>query len=227
LEKIMSVNRNTLVPTAQRALTAIALIALFYVIPVLGRADALRDPRLVFVMIACATIALTQPPLHPKDLTSPAAADRLSGLGILLAAGISQVSAVVEWGYYSRFPSQHMLCLVSGISMTLLGTVYRMWSIKTLGRFFSSTVAINAGHRVVTSSPYRIVRHPSYLGALVAVTGVPILLQAGISTLITICVMVAAYTYRITVEERALIAQLGEQYLDYRRKTPRLIPLLW
>ena len=52
--------------------------------------------------------------------------------------------------------------IAAGLAIFVCGVALRMWAIATLGRLFTYDVAIQAGHRVVTSGPYRWVRHPSY-----------------------------------------------------------------
>jgi protein-S-isoprenylcysteine O-methyltransferase Ste14 len=111
--------------------------------------------------------------------------------------------------------------------MLLGGTSYRVWSIRVLGRLFSSTVVIREGHRLMTDGPYKHLRHPSYTGAFAAIVGVPVLLRAPFSIVVAILAMGSAYIYRIAVEERALVAEFGEEYSRYRRRTSRLIPFVW
>jgi protein-S-isoprenylcysteine O-methyltransferase len=51
-----------------------------------------------------------------------------------------------------------------GLALLMVGLLLRWWSIACLGRLFTVDVAIAADHQVIDSGPYRILRHPSYLG---------------------------------------------------------------
>ena len=64
-----------------------------------------------------------------------------------------------------------------GAGMLLTGIVLRVWSINILGRHFTATVKVIDKHELIKIGPYKIVRHPSYLGALISITGCPLFLN--------------------------------------------------
>jgi protein-S-isoprenylcysteine O-methyltransferase len=114
---------------------------------------------------------------------------------------------------------------VLGLVLMVAGLALRWYSIRVLGASFTIDVATRPGQQVVESGPYRWIRHPSYTGALVTILGV-ILCCANVASLAALAVVLLGYTYRIRVEERALATQLGSPYLEYVRRTKRLIPFL-
>jgi protein-S-isoprenylcysteine O-methyltransferase Ste14 len=114
-----------------------------------------------------------------------------------------------------------------GIVMMLAGIVVRQWAITVLGRFFSLTVRIQTNHRVVDKGPYRLVRHPSYTGAILSLLGLTLALETWAATLVLGVVFGVAYGYRIHVEEKTLTKELGSEYTDYMKRTKRLIPFLF
>jgi protein-S-isoprenylcysteine O-methyltransferase Ste14 len=82
------------------------------------------------------------------------------------------------------------------------------------------------GHRVITTGPYRIVRHPMYAGALLMFVGAPLLL-CSLWGLIAVPVMIVVLGTRIGIEERTLRTNL-EGYTEYMQRVPyRLIPFVW
>jgi protein-S-isoprenylcysteine O-methyltransferase Ste14 len=111
-----------------------------------------------------------------------------------------------------------------GIVLMVLGILLRQWSIVVLGRFFSSMVAIQEGQKVVDSGPYRLVRHPSYTGAFLIFMGQGLALQSWGAILLLVLTFGLAYGYRIYVEEKVLISELGDDYVKYSKRTKRLIP---
>jgi protein-S-isoprenylcysteine O-methyltransferase Ste14 len=114
----------------------------------------------------------------------------------------------------------------SGIGLMLAGVAFRWWAIATLGKFFTFDIAIQSSQKVVDSGPYRYIRHPSYTGALMTQLGIGLALGNWAGLLALMLCMAIAYTYRITVEERALIGALGEPYKQYMQRTRRIIPFV-
>jgi protein-S-isoprenylcysteine O-methyltransferase Ste14 len=92
--------------------------------------------------------------------------------------------------------------------------------------FAAATIEVGAGQSVVSTGPYRIVRHPMYAGALVLLDGVPLALGSWWGLLVVIP-MAAVIVWRLVNEERFLTERLPG-YADYRRNVRyRLVPLLW
>ena len=114
-----------------------------------------------------------------------------------------------------------------GIAVWLCGIVLRLYSIRILGRFFTYDVAIANGQRVVEKGPYRWLRHPSYLGGLLAMLGFGMTLTNWLAILIPVVCTAAGYAYRIPVEEKALVRGLGPAYSEYMGRTWRLIPYVY
>jgi protein-S-isoprenylcysteine O-methyltransferase len=118
-------------------------------------------------------------------------------------------------------------CFAAGLVLFAGGMFLRWYSIIHLGRFFTVDVAIAADHQLVETGPYRWLRHPSYTGALLAFIGFGLVMRNWASLLLVTVPIFFAFLYRISVEERALTAALGERYRAYRKKTKRLIPFVY
>lgn len=114
-----------------------------------------------------------------------------------------------------------------GIALMILGMLFRVYAMRTLGRFFTYQVAIQPGQTVVQSGPYRFIRHPSYTGGLITLLGLAIARGNWAGIAVVMISMLIAYAYRISVEEDALITALGDPYRQYMRHTTRLIPFLF
>jgi protein-S-isoprenylcysteine O-methyltransferase len=104
------------------------------------------------------------------------------------------------------------------------GLALRWYSIVYLGRFFTVTVAIHSRHEIIDSGPYRLIRHPSYAGALLAFLGLALSLDNWASLALILFPVLMAFRRRIRIEERALANALGQPYTSYMQRTKRLIP---
>jgi protein-S-isoprenylcysteine O-methyltransferase Ste14 len=117
--------------------------------------------------------------------------------------------------------------VVVGVLIMWLGVALRQWAVWTLGRFFTVVVRVTAGQSVVERGPYRWVRHPSYTGLLVTLVGAGVALANWLSVLALAILPTVGLVVRILVEERALLAALGEPYREYAGRHRRLVPGVW
>jgi protein-S-isoprenylcysteine O-methyltransferase Ste14 len=113
-----------------------------------------------------------------------------------------------------------------GVALFGAGGALRIWPVFVLGHRFSGLVAIQSGHELVTTGPYRRIRHPSYLGLVINAIGWALAFRSGLGLLLAASLMLPLLA-RIRAEERLLHAQFGAEYDAYRRRTWRLIPGLY
>jgi protein-S-isoprenylcysteine O-methyltransferase Ste14 len=144
-----------------------------------------------------------------------------AALAVVLATLIRRALPALD------YPVRQPAWLVPIVLLIALGAGFRLWSIVTLGRYFRAVVHIQEDHHVVRTGPYRVLRHPSYTGLLVALLGVALLIGNYVSAVIFEVSVIAGMLYRIRVEERVLLDGLGEDYAAYMRETSRLIPGVW
>jgi protein-S-isoprenylcysteine O-methyltransferase Ste14 len=114
-----------------------------------------------------------------------------------------------------------------GVVLVLAGVIVRVWAVLTLGRWFTTVVRVADDQQVVTGGPYAWVRHPSYLGLLVALAGLGLMLTDWVSLAAAVLLPLATLGWRIRVEERALRDGLGAAYGDYATGRKRLLPGIW
>jgi len=115
----------------------------------------------------------------------------------------------------------------AGVVLFVAGLLLRWWAIITLGRFFTVDVTIERDHELVERGPFRMVRHPSYTGVLLAFVGLALTLDNWAALLVILLPIGAAFIHRMNVEENALSSALGRQYTDYMRRTKRLVPFIY
>lgn len=133
---------------------------------------------------------------------------------VALAFGYGGVGVLPDWVFYP------------GIVLMWLGVLVRQWAIAVLGRFFSTSVRIVEDHQVVEKGPYRLVRHPSYTGLLITFIGIGLAVQSWEALIVLLGFFTVSFGYRIKVEEKALLSELGEPYASYMKRTKRIIPYL-
>lgn len=114
-----------------------------------------------------------------------------------------------------------------GVALVLVGSVLRIWPMFVLGRRFSGLVAIQEGHTLVTDGPYRFIRNPSYLGALLGAIGWPLVFRSAPGVIVIALLGGVLLVARMDAEEALLASEFGEQYDAYRRRTWRLVPWLY
>lgn len=113
-----------------------------------------------------------------------------------------------------------------GVVLFALGGALRLWPVFVLGRRFSGLVAIQEGHRLVTTGIYGVIRHPSYLGLIVLSVGWALAFRSGVG-LILVAALLWPLSARIRAEESLLLSHFGAEYEAYRQRTSRLIPGLY
>ena len=119
------------------------------------------------------------------------------------------------------------LAFAGGLTIYLAGFGMRRWSEMSLGRYFTFSVMTSADQPVVTTGPYRFVRHPGYTGVVLIVVGAGVVTGNWVGLAGWTLLVVLPLLYRIRVEENALLSALGETYRDYAIHHKRLIPLIW
>jgi len=139
--------------------------------------------------------------------------------GIVLAALALKVTATA-FAYNA---------VIFGISLCVVwaGIGLRWWSFRTLGRYFTFTVMTSANQPVITTGPYRVLRHPSYTAILLILAGIGISYGNWLSLAALIFPPLIGFINRIHVEEAALSATVGAAYAAYASSRKRIIPFVW
>jgi protein-S-isoprenylcysteine O-methyltransferase Ste14 len=113
---------------------------------------------------------------------------------------------------------------VIGVILFAAGLGLAMWARIYLGRNWGMPMTKKDEPELVTSGPYRFVRHPIYSGILLALLGTA--LATNLYWLIAVPVLGAYFVYSASVEERMLTTSFPDSYPSYRAGTKMLIPFL-
>jgi protein-S-isoprenylcysteine O-methyltransferase Ste14 len=135
-------------------------------------------------------------------------------IGISAGLGENGVLLLPDWFTYV------------GDAVIIAGVVVRQWAIAVLGRYFSGVIGVQQDQKVVDSGPYHYIRHPSYAGVLLILAGIAASMLSLVAVVAAILLFGFAYGYRMLVEERVLISELGGSYVEYMKRTKRVVPFL-
>ncbi|WP_126652956.1 methyltransferase family protein [Chryseobacterium aureum] len=117
--------------------------------------------------------------------------------------------------------------LYLGELFILIGIIVRYIIIRSLGKYFTVDVTIRQDHKIKKEGFYKYLRHPSYAFSLLTSLGLGLYLNNWLSLIFAFVPPFLAFAYRIKVEEQALVEQFGEEYIEYRKTTKKLIPFIY
>ena len=138
---------------------------------------------------------------------------------VFVAVGPVFISPLIP---QNRFNMSSYISLPIGISLFVLGCILGISALLKFG----TIPAIRKKSNLITTGAYRVVRHPIYSGTLTAVLGWAILLKSIILIVYFPCLFLL-YFLGLDREERILIKEYGDEYIDYKKKvTKRLIPFI-
>jgi protein-S-isoprenylcysteine O-methyltransferase Ste14 len=120
-----------------------------------------------------------------------------------------------------------IVAFAAGMVVLLAGLVLRGWSIKVLGEYFTSIVMVSSDQPVIATGPYRVLRHPSYAGVILAAIGISLASANWAGLAVVPLLVVIPLLWRIHIEESALMTTLGDRYRAYAAQRKRLVPLVW
>lgn len=133
----------------------------------------------------------------------------------------------VAWMHMLQIPGHRVGVFLLGVVLIVAGALLRRHCFRMLGASFTGDVRASGDQHVVTSGAYAYVRHPSYSAAIIMMTGMGIALGSWASILILVVASFIVYTYRMIVEESALLAEIGEPYAQFMRTRKRVIPYVY
>lgn len=204
--------RRTLARLATLVLSLAGLL-----VPLAGWDAMLASPKPWVLALASTLGVLLQPAYDPKEATASDAGTAIAltlaisafTLGTLLDARLVAGDAALIWDALTW----------AAVALMVGGLGLRTWAIRTLGRFFTLHVGVAAQQTVIRTGPYRWMRHPSYVGALLLFAGMALFLRAWLAATLGLPLLALFFRRRVKVEEQVLVAQLGDAYKEYQRST--------
>jgi protein-S-isoprenylcysteine O-methyltransferase Ste14 len=141
----------------------------------------------------------------------------LAFIAVMIVAGLDE-----RWGWTGTVSMGWHL---AGILLSVAGWAFFLWAMAS-NPFFSESVRIQENHKVAQRGPYRLVRHPGYLGNVIGCIGQPLLFGSWWAFIPAILTIIA-FVIRTALEDKTLQAELPG-YTKYTREVRyRLVPVLW
>ena len=183
---------------------------------------ALNLPQLWLVLFVSVLANVFQPSYQPFE-RSRTPEDRGTARQILWTVYVTQILAVTELVYRRRVSLPlNWVTIITSIVIAL-GLILRTWAVVSLGRWFTWNVTVQPGQALVTDGPYRVIRHPSYVGAWLMFVGSCMLLRSYVAALAASMLLLLAFLRRIRHEESLMLATFPE-YQAYKETTGSLVP---
>lgn len=148
-----------------------------------------------------------------------------TGAYIRLAAAAGIVLVLHFHPAYASFADPGPILAVIGVLLAAAGIALCVWARRHLGRNWGMPMSNIQGAELITSGPYRLIRHPIYGGILLALFGTT--LATSWSLLIVLAVVSVYFTYGALGEERRMIKLFPKDYPAYKTKSKMLVPFIF
>ena len=210
-----------------RVLPALALDAVLLAVALGGMSRLGHEPRAITLLLIWGAGGLALAVLQPArghDVAESRPDPAAMAVLFLVPLLTPMAGAWAARHAWAMLPFAHVVSWV-GIAAVAAGLALRVRAMAVLGARFSPLVAIQREHELETRSPYDRLRHPGYVGALLACAGGAVAFGSA-AALPLVALMLAAQLARVRSEEALLAAHFGEPWREYVRRTGALLPRL-
>jgi protein-S-isoprenylcysteine O-methyltransferase Ste14 len=176
--------------------------------------------------MAAAALVLPFLDIIPRTLGTGAWITRATRERVIL--GVLEVGTIAAWFLFARgrwtfLAEPDAAVAVAGALLALTGALFAAWAKARLGRLFSPQLGVQQDHRLVTSGPYAVVRHPIYLGLIDFIIGSALYFNdAGL--MLVALLFTVYFTAQLRIEERMFEQHFGDEWRSYTARTPALFP---
>jgi protein-S-isoprenylcysteine O-methyltransferase Ste14 len=139
------------------------------------------------------------------------------GYALSFSIGSTRIGRIYDWDTF----------FAVGVVLVVIGLIIRILSLLALKQHFTYSVAMIENHKLIETGLYKCIRHPGYLGQLLIFVGISTSLSNWLSIVLMVIPIAIGYIYRMRIEERFMTEQMGADYLNYRNRTKRLIPMIY
>jgi protein-S-isoprenylcysteine O-methyltransferase len=186
-----------------------------------------RDNPLLVIWAVFGVLWLLAAAFAKRTVQSQGSGARILQLALLVAAYVLLADPNLGWDFLDqRLVPESTAATATGYAVLAAGMLFAGWARVLLRGNWSSNVTLKQDHTLVSSGPYRIVRHPIYAGLLLALFGTAIVLGE-LRCFLGIVLAAIAWKYKSVNEEAFMIQKFGHQYVRYRMEVKGLVPYIW
>ena len=113
---------------------------------------------------------------------------------------------------------------LAGLALAIASALFAAWSMWSLGKSYGIRMDLFDGHRLVTGGPYRLTRHPMYLGIVSFHLGATLAMESLALLFITLVYVIPFTALRIRAEESILATGFGDEFRAFAGRVPALVP---
>ncbi len=136
------------------------------------------------------------------------------------------IAVIVSLLYQGQVPFSPVIAKPVGLSLTAIGMIIVFWAARSLGGAFHGS--IEPYHKkLIRSGPFRIVRHPVYLGFTVSFFGIMVITRSIFGLGALLILFIPSLIYRAKLEEEAMLEKFGGEWKEYVDKTSFFIPYIF
>jgi protein-S-isoprenylcysteine O-methyltransferase Ste14 len=152
--------------------------------------------------------------------------EKLLRIGVSVAAFVLLYNNDPRFGILNRrfLPSSYWGFFL-GAALTWAGVAFAVWARVHIGRYWSASVALKAGHELIRTGPYSRIRHPIYTGMLTAIAGTALAIGR-YRGIVAFAILLAGFAWKSKREEALLAGQFGAAFEEHRRHTGFFLPRL-
>jgi protein-S-isoprenylcysteine O-methyltransferase Ste14 len=180
-------------------------------------------PAYDYAILVAGWLFWLTPFLRARQSEKPAKqVDRRARWGILLVA--IAYSLLWQGHFWERSPRPWQVAL--SILFFVLASLLSWTGARALGRQWRIDAGLSADHELITSGPYRFVRHPIYTSLLCILLGTGFLITPWWLLLPALLLFIIGTEIRVRIEDHLLASHFGERFVEYHKRVPAYIPFL-
>jgi protein-S-isoprenylcysteine O-methyltransferase Ste14 len=113
---------------------------------------------------------------------------------------------------------------LAGLAVAIASAIFAAWAMWSLGKSYGIRMDLFDGHRLVTGGPYRLTRHPMYLGIVSFHVGATLAMESLALLVITLVYVIPFTALRIRAEDSVLATGFGDEFRTFAGRVPALVP---
>jgi protein-S-isoprenylcysteine O-methyltransferase Ste14 len=160
-----------------------------------------------------------------RDKRSEQRSSRLTFVGLVIFGALLMFTRADFGALSVQIFARSSASDAAAMALVVLGIGLTIWARVVLGQNWSGRVTLKEGHELVERGPYRLVRHPIYTGALLALVGTALAVDE-LRALIAIAPIFVGMLLKVRLEERWLREEFGARYDAYAARTKALVPFV-